>query len=108
MTLQSSEYYTKHDNFYPVHHIQMTDNTWENMYHTDVFSLRLSLWLCCPTLCCRLTDEVRELFAGMGSRMVYSVKHRDNWMFAGARGLNKENSFEKVWTSKDQMFEAFL
>ncbi|XP_053539653.1 protein FAM3C isoform X2 [Ictalurus punctatus] len=44
----------------------------------------------------QLTDEVRELFAGMGSRMVYSVKHRDNWMFAGARGLNKENPFEKL------------
>ncbi|XP_053492428.1 protein FAM3C [Ictalurus furcatus] len=44
----------------------------------------------------QLTDEVRELFAGMGSSMVYSVKHRDNWMFAGARGLNKESPFEKL------------
>lgn len=49
-----------------------------------------------PTLCCRLTDEVRELFAGMGSSMVYSVKYRDSWVFAGAGGRNKESPFEKV------------
>ncbi|KAF4079055.1 hypothetical protein AMELA_G00188750 [Ameiurus melas] len=44
----------------------------------------------------QLTDEVRELFAGMGSSMVYTVKHRDNWVFAGAGGLNKESPFEKL------------
>ncbi|KAM9483373.1 protein FAM3C isoform 1-T1 [Clarias gariepinus] len=47
-----------------------------------------------PTV--QLTDEVRKLFAEMGSSMVSSVKYRDNWVFAGAVGLNKESPFEKL------------
>ncbi|XP_060774425.1 protein FAM3C [Neoarius graeffei] len=48
----------------------------------------------------QLTDEVRELFAGMGSSMVYSVKYRDSWVFAGAGGRNKESPFEKIVNDK--------
>ncbi|KAI5109111.1 protein FAM3C isoform X2 [Silurus meridionalis] len=44
----------------------------------------------------QLTDEVRELFAGMGSSMVHSVKYRDSWVFAGEWRLNWESPFEKL------------
>ncbi|XP_058257858.1 protein FAM3C [Hemibagrus wyckioides] len=54
----------------------------------------------------QLTDEVRELFAGMGSSMVYSVKYRDSWVFAGAGGLNKESPFEKLIVN-DQKTNAY-
>lgn len=63
-----------------------------------MFSVRSCSGLFCSSMCCRLTDEVRDLFAGMGSSMVYSVKYRDSWVFAGAAGLNEESPFEKVWT----------
>ncbi|KAK3556851.1 hypothetical protein QTP70_022352 [Hemibagrus guttatus] len=54
----------------------------------------------------QLTDEVRELFADMGSSMVYSVKYRDSWVFAGAGGLNKESPFEKLIVN-DQKTNAY-
>ncbi|XP_060723247.1 protein FAM3C [Tachysurus vachellii] len=54
----------------------------------------------------QLTDEVREIFAGMGSSLVYSVKYRDSWVFAGAGGLNKESPFEKLIVN-DQKTNAY-
>ncbi|XP_026767623.2 protein FAM3D [Pangasianodon hypophthalmus] len=50
----------------------------------------------------QLTDEIRDLFAGLGSSMVYSVKYRDSWVFAGAGGLNKESPFEKLIVNDKQ------
>ncbi|XP_072540829.1 protein FAM3D [Salminus brasiliensis] len=43
-----------------------------------------------------LTDEIREIFAGLGSTMSRSVKRRDTWVFAGAAGIVKESPFEKL------------
>lgn len=97
-TLQYSEY--------TVHHIQIKENIWEN--RLMCFQSDYPRGYTVVFLCCRLTDEVRELFAGMGSSMVYSVKYRDNWVFAGAVGLNKKSPFEKVRISKEKMFEEFF
>lgn len=46
----------------------------------------------------RLTDEIRDIFAGLGSTMIRSVKPMDSWVFAGAYGMKKASPFEKVWT----------
>ncbi|XP_062853509.1 protein FAM3C isoform X2 [Trichomycterus rosablanca] len=43
-----------------------------------------------------LTDEIREIFAELGSSVIHSVKYRDSWVFAGATGLEKECLFEKL------------
>ncbi|KAK1796441.1 hypothetical protein P4O66_009495, partial [Electrophorus voltai] len=49
-----------------------------------------------------LTDEIREIFAGMGSTMIRSVKYRDSWVFAGAAGMNKQSLFEKLITNDEK------
>lgn len=59
-----------------------------------VISIIFSKSLCC--VCCRLTDEIREILAGFGSTMSRLVKKRDAWVFAGAAGIVKESPFEKV------------
>lgn len=43
-----------------------------------------------------MTDEMREIFAGMGSTLIKSVKYRDNWVFVGRAGAGNKGSFEKV------------
>lgn len=49
-----------------------------------------------PLSLLRLTEEVRGLFAGMGSTLVKSVKARDNWVFAGRAGGADGSLYEKV------------
>lgn len=49
-----------------------------------------------PLSLLRLTEEVRGLFAGMGSALVKSVKARDNWVFAGRAGCADRSLYEKV------------
>ncbi|XP_056886163.1 protein FAM3C [Takifugu flavidus] len=44
----------------------------------------------------KLTEEVRGLFAGMGSALVTSVKARDNWVFAGRAGGADRSLYEKT------------
>lgn len=46
----------------------------------------------------RLTDEIRDIFAGLGSTMIRSLKPMDSWIFAGAYGMKRASPFEKVWT----------
>nr|KAJ4927324.1 hypothetical protein JOQ06_015057 [Pogonophryne albipinna] len=43
----------------------------------------------------KMTDEMREVFVGMGSTLITSVKHRDNWVFAGGAGRDNKSLFEK-------------
>uniref|UniRef100_A0A3B4DSL4 FAM3 metabolism regulating signaling molecule D n=1 Tax=Pygocentrus nattereri TaxID=42514 RepID=A0A3B4DSL4_PYGNA len=43
-----------------------------------------------------LTDEIIEIFAGLGSTMSGSVKKRDTWVFAGSAGILEESQFEKI------------
>lgn len=50
----------------------------------------------CVILWLRLTEEVRELLAGMGSSLIKSVKVRDNWMFAGRAGSVNRSLYEKI------------
>ncbi|XP_029682796.1 protein FAM3C isoform X2 [Takifugu rubripes] len=48
----------------------------------------------------KLTEEVRGLFAGMGSALVTSVKARDNWVFAGRAGGADRSLYEKPSTKR--------
>ncbi|XP_042350497.1 protein FAM3C [Plectropomus leopardus] len=43
----------------------------------------------------KMTDEVRQLFVGMGSTLIKSVKQRDSWVFAGRAGTENKSVFEK-------------
>uniref|UniRef100_A0A3P8SZ71 FAM3 metabolism regulating signaling molecule D n=1 Tax=Amphiprion percula TaxID=161767 RepID=A0A3P8SZ71_AMPPE len=43
----------------------------------------------------KMTDEMREIFVGMGSALIKSVKHRDSWVFAGRAGAKSKSLFEK-------------
>ncbi|CAJ1050647.1 protein FAM3C [Xyrichtys novacula] len=44
----------------------------------------------------RLTDEVKEIFEGMGSGMIKTIKSKDGWVFAGKAGAGEKSLFEKV------------
>lgn len=48
-----------------------------------------------------MTDEMREVFVGMGSTLIKSVKRRDNWVFAGRAGTHNESLFEKQAVSDE-------
>ncbi|XP_078103593.1 protein FAM3C [Sander vitreus] len=43
----------------------------------------------------KMTKEMMEVFVGMGSTLIKSVKHRDNWVFAGRAGTENRSLFEK-------------
>lgn len=43
----------------------------------------------------KMTDEMRELFVGMGSTLIKSVKERDNWVFVGRVGAKDKSLYEK-------------
>lgn len=43
-----------------------------------------------------MTKEMRDVFVGMGSTLITSVKHRDSWVFAGRAGAENKTLFEKV------------
>ncbi|KAM6980720.1 protein FAM3C-like, partial [Aplochiton taeniatus] len=57
----------------------------------------------------QITEEIREIFVGMGSTMIQSVKHRDNWVFAGATGTKDKSPFEKMAVSdpKTNVYEEW-
>ncbi|XP_068172260.1 protein FAM3C isoform X2 [Antennarius striatus] len=42
-----------------------------------------------------LTDEIREVFVGMGSTLIEAVKSRDGWVFAGRAGAQNKSLYEK-------------
>uniref|UniRef100_A0A667YUV2 FAM3 metabolism regulating signaling molecule D n=1 Tax=Myripristis murdjan TaxID=586833 RepID=A0A667YUV2_9TELE len=44
----------------------------------------------------KMTNEMREIFVGLGSSLIKSVKRRDTWVFAGGGGTSKNSPFEKV------------
>ncbi|XP_029287787.1 protein FAM3C isoform X2 [Cottoperca gobio] len=56
-----------------------------------------------------LTNEMREVFVGMGSSLIKSVKHRDNWVFAGIAGTENRSLFEKhaVNDQKTNIYEGW-
>ncbi|KAM4582970.1 protein FAM3C-like [Fundulus diaphanus] len=43
----------------------------------------------------KMTDEIRQIFVEMGSTLIGSVKHRDNWVFAGRAGIKIKSFFEQ-------------
>ncbi|XP_019910797.1 protein FAM3C isoform X2 [Esox lucius] len=43
----------------------------------------------------QMTDEIRDIFVGLGSSMIKDVKFRDSWVFAGAAGIEEKSTFEK-------------
>ncbi|XP_036427041.1 protein FAM3C isoform X2 [Colossoma macropomum] len=53
-----------------------------------------------------LTDEIREIFARLGSTMIRSVKKRDTWVFAGSVGILKKSQFEKL-TANDEKSNVY-
>ncbi|XP_037390654.1 protein FAM3C [Pygocentrus nattereri] len=53
-----------------------------------------------------LTDEIIEIFAGLGSTMSGSVKKRDTWVFAGSAGILEESQFEKL-TANDEKSNVY-
>ncbi|KAM7402212.1 hypothetical protein PAMP_017475 [Pampus punctatissimus] len=57
----------------------------------------------------KMTDEMREIFVGMGSTFIKSVKYRDNWVFVGRAGTGNKSSFEKhaVNDEKSNAFEGW-
>ncbi|XP_056606196.1 protein FAM3C isoform X2 [Triplophysa dalaica] len=44
----------------------------------------------------KLTDEIKDIFAGFGSTMIGSLNPMDSWVFAGAYGMKKVSPFEKL------------
>lgn len=44
----------------------------------------------------RMTDEIRETFASLGSYGVKSLSLRDTWIFVGGPGMKELGPFEKV------------
>lgn len=42
-----------------------------------------------------LNDEARSLISDMGSSMIQSLGYRDNWVFAGGKGMTGKSAFEK-------------
>ncbi|XP_034388180.1 protein FAM3C [Cyclopterus lumpus] len=57
----------------------------------------------------KMTDEMREVFVGMGSTLIKSVKHRDSWVFAGKAGTENRTLFEKqaVNDEKTNIYEGW-
>ncbi|KAM8915774.1 protein FAM3C [Spinachia spinachia] len=43
----------------------------------------------------KMTDEMREVFVGMGSTLIRSLKPRDGWVFAGRAGTENKSLLEK-------------
>ncbi|XP_076012968.1 protein FAM3C [Genypterus blacodes] len=43
----------------------------------------------------KMTDEIKEVFVGLGSTMITSVKRKDNWVFVGRAGTGLKSHFEK-------------
>ncbi|XP_062404329.1 protein FAM3C [Sardina pilchardus] len=43
----------------------------------------------------KITDEARGLIAELGSASINKLKFRDNWVFAGGKGISGRSPFEK-------------
>ncbi|KAF6726108.1 Protein FAM3C [Oryzias melastigma] len=56
-----------------------------------------------------LTDEIKEIFVGMGSSFITSLKLKDNWVFVGRAGTKIKSVFEKqaVNDEKTNAFEKW-
>ncbi|XP_018542039.1 protein FAM3D isoform X1 [Lates calcarifer] len=50
----------------------------------------------------KLTNEMRNLFVGMGSTFIKSIKRKDNWVFAGRAGTQNRSLFEKQAFNDDR------
>ncbi|XP_029908070.1 protein FAM3C [Myripristis murdjan] len=50
----------------------------------------------------KMTNEMREIFVGLGSSLIKSVKRRDTWVFAGGGGTSKNSPFEKQAVSDEK------
>ncbi|XP_028854739.1 protein FAM3C [Denticeps clupeoides] len=44
----------------------------------------------------KLTGEIRDIFAELGSTFIKSLRYRDNWVFAGPAGIKHSRPFEKI------------
>ncbi|XP_056292680.1 protein FAM3C [Pseudoliparis swirei] len=57
----------------------------------------------------KMTDDMREVFVGMGSTLIKSVKPRDSWVFAGQAGTENRSVFEKqaVNDEKTNVYEGW-
>ncbi|XP_040890711.1 protein FAM3C [Toxotes jaculatrix] len=57
----------------------------------------------------KMSNEMRELFVGMGSTLIKSVKRRDSWVFAGRAGAENKSIFEKqaVNDEKTNVYEGW-
>ncbi|XP_037535720.1 protein FAM3C [Nematolebias whitei] len=54
----------------------------------------------------KMTKEMRDIFVDMGSSLIHSVRHRDNWVFAGRSGTSIKSLFEKQ-VANDEKTNAF-
>ncbi|XP_054586650.1 protein FAM3C isoform X2 [Nothobranchius furzeri] len=50
----------------------------------------------------KMTDEIRETFVAMGSTLIGSLNHRDNWVFAGRAGTKIKSFYEKLLVSDEK------
>ncbi|XP_055364994.1 protein FAM3C [Betta splendens] len=57
----------------------------------------------------KMTTEIREMFIGMGSTLINSVKQRDSWVFVGRAGASNSSLFEKRAASdeKNNIYEGW-
>ncbi|XP_068451170.1 protein FAM3C [Clinocottus analis] len=57
----------------------------------------------------KMTDDMREVFIGMGSTLIKSVKQRDSWVFVGKSGTEHKSLFEKqaVNDEKTNVYEEW-
>ncbi|XP_041800413.1 protein FAM3C isoform X2 [Chelmon rostratus] len=57
----------------------------------------------------KMTNEMREVFVGMGSTLIKSLKHRDSWVFAGRAGAHNKSPFEMyaVNDEKTNIYEGW-
>ncbi|XP_045561772.1 uncharacterized protein isoform X2 [Salmo salar] len=42
-----------------------------------------------------MTDEIGDIFVGLGSSIIKDVKFRDSWVFAGGSGTKEKSPFDK-------------
>ncbi|KAM9535760.1 protein FAM3C-like [Salvelinus alpinus] len=54
----------------------------------------------------KMTDEIRNIFAGLGSSSINDVKFRDSWVFAGGAGTEQKSPFEKL-AANDQKTNVY-
>ncbi|XP_056130762.1 protein FAM3C [Lampris incognitus] len=50
----------------------------------------------------KMTDEMKEIFVGLGSASIMSLQYRDSWVFAGASGIGQKSPFEKRAANEEE------